>query len=226
MPVIDLLIIVLVGYLIGAIPVGAIVARMHNIDINKHGSGKTGTTNVLRTVGRRAAIIVLAGDFIKGSIAVLVARFVSMGLLGANDHLSLFGFSISLLTVASVAAALAAVCGHVWSIYLRLVTGKWQGGRGVTTAMGAVLTVNFWVIVAALVVALPIIAISRYVSLGSIMGAASGALAIVLLVLLGQLDAASLLFIILAIFIIIAHRDNIERLLNGTERKLGERVKI
>jgi len=216
----------LIAYLVGGVPVGALIARLNKIDISQHGSGKIGTTNVLRTVGRRAAALVLLGDFLKGAVAVLIARLGAGLFIQGDGRVNLLGFTLSVVTLASALAAGAAIAGHVWSLYLRLVHGKWHGGRGVATALGAAMVVNPLIVVAAVLVGVPVIAISRYVSLGSIMGAAAAGLAIILMVALGQMDVPSLLFIFLSIFIIVAHRDNIERLLKGTERKLGERVKL
>src|SRR5438477_3068869 len=123
-----LAVITIMAYLIGAIPMGVLVADRHRIDVSQHGSGKTGTTNVLRTVGRRAAALVLVGDFLKGSVAVLVARLVAENVL--QGRASAGGYTISMVTLASVLAAAAAVLGHVRSIYLRFLQGRWRGGRG------------------------------------------------------------------------------------------------
>lgn len=218
--------ITVVAYLIGAIPVGVIIARINNVDITAAGSGKTGTTNVLRSVGRRAAAAVLVGDYLKGSLAVLMARLVAGAFVGSVGRIEIGGFSLQVVTLASILAAVAAVSGHVWSIYLRVLQGKWRGGRGVATAQGAMLVVNPLVLVVALAVGIPTIIISRYVSLGSIAGAIAGGLALVLFVATGQMDQLSLTFIVLCIFIVVAHRDNIQRLLNGTERKIGDRAKV
>ncbi|HST05925.1 MAG TPA: glycerol-3-phosphate acyltransferase, partial [Chloroflexia bacterium] len=157
MVAIYLIIVALVSYVIGAIPVGALVAAQQKIDIAKHGSGKTGTTNVLRTVGRRAAIIVLVGDMLKGVLPVLIARLIEPLFIAGEGRIELFGAVTSWLTVASLLATGAVVIGHVWSIFLRLVYGEWHGGRGVATAMGAILIVNPWVILLAALVALPTI---------------------------------------------------------------------
>jgi acyl phosphate:glycerol-3-phosphate acyltransferase len=156
---------------------------------------------------------------------VLLVRLLAPLFITGDGHFPLFGYTVSILTAVSLVASAAVIGGHVWSIYLRVVHGKWHGGRGVSTAMGALLVVNPWVIIVALLVGIPVVVISRYVSLGSILGSATGALMVILLVYLGQMDLLSLLFISLAIFIIAAHRDNIERLMNGTERKLGDRAK-
>lgn len=221
-----LVLVVIAAYLIGGIPMGVLVADANKVDIHAHGSGKMGTTNVLRTVGKRAAALVLVGDFLKGSLAVAAAHLIVAAFEQGSDRLELFGFGFRAVTLASVLAALAAVAGHVWSIYLRILQGRWRGGRGVATAMGAAFVANPLIVVAALGVGIPTIIVSRYVSLGSILGAVAAGLAIVLLVLLGWMDGPSLLFISVCIFIILAHRDNIERLAKGTERKLGEQVKI
>lgn len=220
-----LALIVVAAYLIGGIPMGVLVADANKVDIHSRGSGKMGTTNVLRSVGRRAAALVLVGDFLKGSLAVLVARLLASTLVESPGRLDVLGFQVQMLTLASLLAALAAVAGHVWSIYLRVLQGRWRGGRGAATAMGAALVVNPLILVAALGVGIPTILISRYVSLGSILGTAAAGLSIILLVLLGWMDAVSLLFISICVFIILTHRDNIERLAKGTERKIGEQAK-
>ncbi|HEX8599835.1 MAG TPA: glycerol-3-phosphate 1-O-acyltransferase PlsY [Chloroflexia bacterium] len=220
-----LALIVVAAYLIGGIPMGVLVADANKVDIHSQGSGKMGTTNVLRTVGRRAAALVLVGDFLKGSLAVLVARLLVSAFVDSPGRVDILGFQVQVLTLASLLAVIAAVAGHVWSIYLRLLQGRWRGGRGVATAMGAALVVNPLIVLAALAVGIPTILISRYVSLGSILGTAAAGLAIILLVLLGWMDELSLLFISICVFIILAHRDNIERLTKGTERKIGDQVK-
>jgi acyl phosphate:glycerol-3-phosphate acyltransferase len=214
----------LVSYLIGALPIGAIVAATRKIDIAQHGSGKMGTTNVLRSVGRRAAALVLLGDVMKGVVAVLLVKLIAPLFVTGDGRFELAGFSVLFLTVASLLATAGAVLGHVMSVYLRLVYGKWHGGRGVATAIGALLVVNPLVVLIAVGVGVPVILISRYVSLGSILGALAGSLAVILLVAFGQMDILSILFAVVGLFIVIMHRDNIERLLKGTERKLGERA--
>jgi glycerol-3-phosphate acyltransferase PlsY len=94
----------------------------------------------------------------------------------------------------------------------------------VATAIGAILVVNPLLIVGALAVGIPTVLISRYVSLGSILGALAGGVTLILLIAFGQMDLLSILFLFLPVFIVLSHRDNIERLLKGTERKLGEKA--
>jgi len=215
----------ILGYLIGAVPVGVIVAKANKIDIHSLGSGKMGTTNVLRSVGKRAALIVLVGDVLKGVVAVLAARILASWVDLPGGHIEFAGISITATTLLTLVAALAAVTGHVWSIYMRILYGKWYGGRGVATSMGAVLVINPLILLIAGVVAVPIILLSRYVSLGSIVGAIVGGIVLIALIFAGQMEGLAILYLILPIIIIVAHRDNIARLLNGTERKLGERTK-
>ncbi len=214
----------LVSYLIGALPIGAMVAATRKIDIAQHGSGKMGTTNVLRSVGRRAAALVLLGDVMKGVVAVLLVKLIAPLFVTGDGRFEIVGFSVLFLTAASLLATAGAVLGHVMSVYLRLVYGKWHGGRGVATAIGALLVVNPLVVLIALGVGVPVMLISRYVSLGSILGALAGSLAVIFLVAFGQMDILSLLFAAVGLFIVVMHRDKIERLLKGTERKLGERA--
>ncbi len=215
----------LLAYLIGAIPVGMVIARINKVDIHAQGSGKMGTTNVLRSVGRRAALLVLLGDVLKGVAAVLLARYIATLADVPGGRIEVTGFSMYVTTLFNLLAALAAVSGHVWSVYMRALQGRWYGGRGVATSMGAVLVINPLIILIAMLVAVPTILLSRYVSLGSILGAVTGGVALVVFVALGQMEGLSILYVLLPLFVIAAHRDNIARLLKGTERKLGERAK-
>jgi glycerol-3-phosphate acyltransferase PlsY len=193
-----------VGYLFGAIPTGMIVARVYrNVDLTAHGSGRTGATNVLRTLGRGAAAIAFAGDFLKGMAAVLFAQFA-------------FPDSTSWLEL--IAAAMA-VLGHSYSVFI-----GFKGGRGVVTGMGATAVAAPLAMLIAFALAILVVALTRYVSLGSVVGAASGAIMLCGLAVLTGDPAYAIWGIGVGGFIVIAHRDNLERLMAGTERKLGERV--
>jgi len=215
----------LLAYLIGAIPVGGIVAGVKGIDLRKYGSGKLGTTNVLRTIGRRAAALVLIGDFLKGAVAVGLAKFIATAVAPEGASLGWSDKTISVVTLAMLFAAVAAILGHIWSIWMRVLTGEWGGGRGVATSLGASVVIHPLITVIALAVGIPTILISRYVSLGSILGSVAGGLGVILLVVFGQLDLLSVLFVSIAVVVVVAHHDNIERLLKGTERKIGQRAK-
>jgi glycerol-3-phosphate acyltransferase PlsY len=190
--------------LLGSIPTGIIVARVYrNVDLTAHGSGRTGATNVLRTLGSGAAAIAFAGDFLKGLLAVLAVRY----LIAPND------------SWAELIAAAAAVIGHSYSVFIHF-----KGGRGVVTGFGATVVAAPVPIFIALAVGMLLVALTRYVSLGSVVGATlAGLLMCAFAVTTGQ-PAWAVWGIGLGGFIVVAHKDNIERLLAGTERKLGERA--
>ena len=117
---------VIIGYLLGSIPFGVLVAKYKTkVDIREHGSGKMGTTNVLRTAGGKAAALVLTLDILKGALAVLFA-----GLIVGRSYLVISGFGFGALA-AQVLAALASIAGHIWPIFI-----KFRGGRGVATFFG------------------------------------------------------------------------------------------
>jgi glycerol-3-phosphate acyltransferase PlsY len=190
---------VLAAYLLGAIPVGYLVARGFGVvDIRSHGSGNVGAANVLRTAGRWPGLLTLGGDIAKGYLAVLVGATLGGG--GVT---------------ASAVAAVAAIIGNCWSVYLRF-----RGGKGVATGLGAFLGVAPWATAPAALVWLGTAITFRYVSLASLMAALCvpiGAL------LLGYPRDAVVACAVAAVIIGYRHRDNIGRLLAGTERRLGQR---
>jgi glycerol-3-phosphate acyltransferase PlsY len=202
--VIQAILAAVVGYLLGSIPTGMIVARIYrNVDLTAHGSGRTGATNVLRTLGTGAAAVVFAGDFLKGMLAVLIAKF-----LIAPDNTWIW-----------MIAAIAAVVGHSYSIFI-----GFKGGRGVVTAFGATVVAAPVLILIAFVIGLIIVAATRYVSVGSVIGAILGGLLMCGLAYTQSDPAWALWGVLVGGFIVVAHKDNIERLRAGTERKLGERA--
>lgn len=200
------------GYLLGSLPSGVIAGRIFgNVDPRTQGSGKTGTTNVLRTLGPGAAAVVLLLDFGKGVAAVLLARYILMPAPPA---------SLNLQGWAEAVGGFAAILGHNYSIFI-----SFTGGRGVATGGGTMLAISPISFVAALVGIIVPIAVTRYVSLGSIVGAATGAITDVILAATGHDIWPHAIYIVAgATFIILHHRDNIERLLAGTERKLGAKA--
>lgn len=204
------------GYLMGSIPVGVIVSRLvARVDVRDHGSGMTGTTNVLRTAGRKAAVMVVAGDLLKGALPVIFA-----GLIIGNGYLSAGGFGFA-APFGKVLAGLGAVAGHNWSVFLRF-----RGGRGVATYFGALAAMVPLVAILGLEILILSAFSTRFMSLGSIAGVVASYTIIVPLTLLNDSPIEYLLFSILGVVIIIAmHRGNIARLLSGKERRLGERAK-
>jgi glycerol-3-phosphate acyltransferase PlsY len=189
----------LLGYLLGSIQPGLLVGRLHGIDIREYGSGKTGFTNTLRSIGLGAALIVLAGDFAKGIVPVLVGRFV------LDDPW------------AAAAGGAAAVVGHTWPVF-----AGFRGGRGVATAFGAFVVVAPLAALGLIVGAAVILFATRYVSLMSVVGVFAGFVILVWMVTQHLVEEAYLLFGVLAFLSIeLNHVENMRRLLAGTEPKLG-----
>ena len=188
------------SYLVGSLSWGYMLLRWRlGMDVREYGSGRTGMSNVLRTGGGKAAAAVLALDIAKGVVVVIMAREV------AGTH------------VAEVVAALVALVGHNWPIFL-----GFRGGRGILTALGGLSMMTPVPAVVATVTFLVTALGSRYISLGSIVGVLAGAASLVGLALAGWYSNTYMLFAgAAAIMIIWQHRDNIQRLINGNERRLG-----
>ncbi len=205
----------LVGYILGSIPFGLLVSRLRaKVDIRKHGSGKTGATNVLRTLGRKAALTVVLLDVSKGVLAVVFA-----GIIIGHDYLLLDGFALGLL-FAQVIAALAAMVGHIWPIFI-----SFKGGRGVATFFGGLIALcpvagifggEVFIISAGL---------TGFASLGSITGVVGAYAILVPLTIMHGFPIEYLAYVLIGTLLIIyMHRDNIKRLLAGKERKLGHKA--
>lgn len=192
------------GYLIGAMPSGIIVGRIwRGIDIRNYGSGSTGTTNVLRTLGNVPAGVTLLLDFVKGCIPVLVVRLISSPLdLAAHDMLQ-------------AAVGIAAIVGHTWPVYV-----GFKGGKGIATGWGALLAMSPFAAAAGLV-GLLIVAITRIVSVGALIGAGTTLLATVVLAVAFGWPFEHVLYTVIGCgLILIRHSDNINRLMEGTERRV------
>lgn len=191
---------VVAAYLLGAIPTGVIAGKLlRGVDVRALGSGSSGATNVLRTFGVRVGVAVFVVDLAKGAAAAALGE----ALLGTP--------------VAAVAAALAAVVGHNWPVYLRF-----KGGRGVTPFFGGLAVIYFPVALIGGLMAFAIIAIFRYVSLGSIVGTLATGAIMALLFAWGRVSPELLAYpAVGGLLILFQHRGNILRLLSGQERKLG-----
>jgi glycerol-3-phosphate acyltransferase PlsY len=207
--------VVILGYLLGSIPFGVIISRrVAKTDVRQHGSGKIGATNVLRTAGRKAAIAAVALDLLKGALAVTFA-----GLIVGNGYLVVGDIGFGRL-VAQCLAALAAVAGHIWPVFL-----KFRGGRGVATFMGGLVALcppaaifggEIFIIGAGL---------SGYASLGSIAGAVGTYTILVPLTIMNRFPIEYLGYALLGgVLVIVMHRDNIKRLLSGRERRLSDKA--
>jgi len=215
MIVVQFVAVVILGYLVGAIPFGALISkRMAKVDVRDYGSGKTGTTNVLRVAGKKAAALVVILDVAKGTLAVVFA-----GLIVGRNYLLVGDFGLGLLA-AQVLAALAAMAGHNWSVFL-----KFRGGRGVATFFGGLIALCPAAALFGSEIGLLGAGLSRFASIGSITGAVSAYTILVPLTLINGFPIEYLVYALIGtVAIIIMHRDNIVRLITGKERKLGEKT--
>ncbi len=207
--------VVIIGYLLGSIPFGALVGkRVAKVDIREYGSGKTGTTNVLRVAGRKAAALVVILDVLKGALAVVFA-----GLIIGGGYLEVGGYGVGLLTAQSL-AALAAIAGHNWSVFL-----KFKGGRGVATFFGGLIALCPVAAVFGGEVLITGAVLTRFASLGSIAGVIGTYTILLPLTIVSGFPTEYLVYTLVGtITIIIMHRDNISRLIAGKERRLGEKT--
>jgi len=206
----------LIGYLLGSIPFGLLIGRRSTgADVRRFGSGRTGATNVLRTAGKKAAVLVLVLDLLKGALAVIFARLMFGGDYAAGSP-GLWGMATSAYSL----AALAAVLGHAWPVFV-----KFKGGRGVAPFLGGLLVLSWPAALLGAAVLILVTYLTRYVSLGSVTGVVATCAVLVPFTIIKGSPIEYLAYAgVCAIFIIIMHRDNIGRLISGTERKFGEKV--
>lgn len=207
--------VIIIGYLLGSIPSGAWVGkRFAKVDIRQYGSGKTGATNVLRVAGKKAAALVCVLDVLKGALAVVFA-----GLIVGGNYLVWGDFGLGLMS-AQVLAALAAMAGHNWSIFLRF-----QGGRGVATFFGGLAALSPVVALFGGEVFVIGAGLTKFASLGSIAGAVGTYTILVPLTILNGFPLEYLAYTLIGtIAIIVKHRDNIARLIAGKERKVSAKA--
>jgi glycerol-3-phosphate acyltransferase PlsY len=199
--VIHYVLIVVVGYLLGAVPSGLLVGKLvKGIDLRDFGSGKTGATNALRTLGKGPAGLVVLLDVSKGLVALLIAHLV----VGTP--------------AAACLAGLAAAIGHNWPVY-----AGFRGGRGVLVSYSIFFILCWPAAVMATFIGGALIAVSRMVSFGVLIGTVIGAAATIPLVAAGRFSPWILVYALLgAMLIIVRHTDNIKRLRSGTERRIGQ----
>ena len=198
-----LLFALILAYLIGSIPTSYLIGRTRGIDVRKQGSGNIGATNVLRVVGKLPAVITLIVDISKGVIAVTV---IALFFYRQNMPISLNGLKALL--------GLSAIVGHNWSIFL-----KFKGGKGVATSIGVLIILVPKAAVIGIGVFVITLLITKYVSLASIFLAVTVP---IVAALTGREIGYVLLAVTLCILITYRHKDNIKRLLVGTENKMGK----
>ena len=207
------ILLLIIGYFIGNIETGYIFGKLNKMDIRNYGSGNAGATNTLRVLGPKAGLIVFFGDFCKSLIPCLVVRYI-------------FRDNISLSYVYMLYIGLGVVLGHNFPFYL-----GFKGGKGVASTAGIIMALDYRIAFVCLAIFILIVAITRYVSLASI---------VVMIIFIGMshmlvktnygfTDGSSpmefrLLIVIIGFLSIFMHRANIKRLLNGTENKIGKKV--
>ncbi|MDR2932538.1 MAG: glycerol-3-phosphate 1-O-acyltransferase PlsY [Oscillospiraceae bacterium] len=208
---ISCLITALIAYVIGSLNFGIIVSRVYaKDDVRKHGSGNAGMTNMLRTYGKWPAIFTAAGDFLKAVAAIAIARLI----------FSHGGYSQS---AAGYFAGLFVLLGHLYPVFFRF-----KGGKGVVTSLGVIMVVNPVVFIILCVIFIPIVFITKIVSLSSILGAI--AYPLLTLAYYWVLNGRPAVFetacaLITGAIVLFVHKSNIKRLLNGTENRFGQSKK-
>ncbi len=206
------LISVLIGYAFGLLQTGYIYGKLHHMDIRKHGSGNSGTTNALRTLGWKAGLVTFLGDAFKCIFAVLAVKLIYGSTHG------------DILPVLAMYAGMGAVLGHNYPFYM-----KFKGGKGIAATAGLIAsTLNIWMVLICIIVFTGTVALTRYVSLGSLIVVIVYLAEIVICGQTGQFGVgapyvyemyAVAAFLMLSAFY--KHKENIKRLLSGTENKLS-----
>ena len=201
------IVVTIIAYLLGSISFSVIISKkIAGFDVREKGSGNAGSTNVLRSVGKKAAIITLVCDVLKGVLAVLVAYIVGL----------IFKDSIDRPLLVQL-AGIAVIVGHTFPIFF-----GFKGGKGIATALGVLLITNWNIGLICLVFALVLMALTRVVSLGSIVAAVLFPVLVIFMPHTAYLiDGNYIVYsILIAMLVIFNHRENVKRLLEGKENKL------
>jgi glycerol-3-phosphate acyltransferase PlsY len=214
MMIAEFIAVVVIAYLLGSIPFGLIIGKLKSgVDIRKYGSGKTGATNVMRTIGTKLGVLALVLDVVKATGAVMLATVI---IDRSSGILTIGGVSLNWQHIAQVLAGLAAVAGHTWPIF-----AKFRGGRGVTAYFGTL----FAIFPPAGIFGAEVVAIaalrSRHMSLGSLLGALAACCLMIPLTILYNFPLIYLVYgLVVTALLAYQHQDNIKRLRQGTERRL------
>jgi len=208
---------VVIGYVFGLFQTGYLYGRMHGIDIREHGSGNAGATNALRTLGKKAGVITFLGDALKCLFASLLVRRLFAGAYPSEANMGV---------LLGMYASLGAILGHNFPFYLRF-----KGGKGIAATGGLLASLDIPLTLLAILIFAGTTALTRYVSLGSILVVLELLIGVIVYGILGkwglsqphlyEMYAITAFITIMGIY---RHRDNIRRLLHGTERKIGERA--
>ena len=200
------IVVAILSYLIGSINFSIIISKkVAGFDVREKGSGNAGTTNMLRTVGKKAALITLVCDILKGVISILLALLIGKIAKEANNSI--------LVQIAGILV----IIGHTFPIFF-----KFKGGKGVATAVGVLLTTNWQIGLICLIFGLVLIALNRMVSLGSITAAILFPILVLFIKTNYIVEGNYFIYsLIIAVMVVFNHRENVKRLLSGTENKLS-----
>ena len=200
------IVVAILSYLIGSINFSIIISKkVAGFDVREKGSGNAGTTNMLRTVGKKAALITLVCDILKGVISILLALLIAKIAKEANNSI--------LVQIAGILV----IIGHTFPIFF-----KFKGGKGVATAVGVLLTTNWQIGLICLIFGLVLIALTRMVSLGSITAAILFPILVLFIKTNYIVEGNYFIYsLIIAVMVVFNHRENVKRLLSGTENKLS-----
>ena len=217
MPILCYILTALGAYLIGSIPTGFLVAKAKGIDIRSVGSGNIGATNAMRVLGKPAGIFVLLMDAAKGYAAVYFGVFILNFFFNRIYHGFYFGSSSAYpIGLFAILAGIFAVLGHNYTCWL-----KFKGGKGIATTAGVYLALAPWSVLIALVVFILAVVITKYVSVGSITAAI--ALPVTVWVMTPHNLFLGIVTTALGVLAIYKHKGNIQRLMAGTENRLGKK---
>jgi glycerol-3-phosphate acyltransferase PlsY len=201
--------VILIGYLLGAIPVAYLIARMKHINIFEVGSGNMGATNTSRALGFGWGILVWVLDMLKGVAAIYIGREIMPDSMALSTALG----------------AIACIVGHNWSVFVAILTGKLRGGKGASVAFATLLVIAPGIVLGISLIGTFILFVTRYVSLAVLVMFGVATLWMIVLVNQEMMPLEySYYSLLVAALIVYRFRDNIERLLHGTERRLGERA--
>lgn len=200
------IVVAILSYLIGSINFSIIISKkVAGFDVREKGSGNAGTTNMLRTVGKKAALITLVCDILKGVISILLALLIGKIAKEANNSI--------LVQIAGILV----IIGHTFPIFF-----KFKGGKGVATAVGVLLTTNWQIGLICLIFGLVLIALTRMVSLGSITAAILFPILVLFIKTNYIVEGNYFIYsLIIAVMVVFNNRENVKRLLSGTENKLS-----
>jgi glycerol-3-phosphate acyltransferase PlsY len=213
--------IIILSYLVGSIPTSIIISKLtRGIDIRDHGSGNAGGTNVMRVLGWKQGLLVIILDALKGAFAVVVVARLHYGGLPFQNISPFDDF-----TLVQIIAGIAAVIGHIWTVF-----ASFRGGKGIATALGMLIMIITVDMLVAVGIFILVVTISRYVSLGSILAALSIPLTLIFRenILHDNIQSYSTLLpfvVAISLLVVFTHRKNVVRLLNGTENKFSFKKK-